>query len=340
MARWITGISRVGRGSPAHSCWLEGDYVHMSNPAIPSEVTRCGYVAIVGRPNVGKSTLLNALVGEKISIVSSKAHTTRHRTLGIISRDAAQAIFIDTPGLHRDRKRALHRLMARTVSQAIEDADLILMVVDANRIVAEDRRLATILGDRLARTILVLNKIDTVHRRADLLSVLQAAAKEFPCAAYVPISARRQENLQGLVDEILGRLPVGPLMFPRTATTDKDMRFRIAETIREKLLESLYREVPYGLTVEIEHFGEVADDEEAGEDGQILVHALIWLDRTSHKAIVIGKGGRVLKSVGRAARIELAEMLGRRVHLELWVKVREGWADSERELQRFGFDVS
>lgn len=310
-----------------------------SKPETHTDATRCGYVAIVGRPNVGKSTLLNALVGEKVSIVSHKAHTTRHRTLGIINRESAQAIFIDTPGLHRNRKRALHRLMARTVSQAIEDADLILMVVDANRITAEDRRLASMLGERLAQTILVVNKIDTLHRRAELLSILDSAAKEFPCAAYVPISARRQENLRGLVEEIVTRLPAGPMLYPATTTTDKDTRFRIAEIIREKLLESLNREVPYGLTVEIEHFGESADPDD-GQDRQMLVHALIWLDRTSHKAIVIGKGGRVLKHVGRAARVELVEMLGRRVHLELWVKVREGWADSERELKKLGFDVS
>ena len=307
----------------------------MGNPKTGSAVTRCGYVAIIGRPNVGKSTLLNALVGEKISIVSRKAHTTRHRTLGIINRGDAQAVFIDTPGLQREKKRALHRLMARTVSQAIEEADLILMVIDAARIDPEDRRLRQLLGDRLDKTILVLNKIDTLHRRSELLRILDTAAKEFQCAAYVPISARRGENLEGLGNEIFARLPAGPMLFPLGDRTDKDTRFRIAEVIREKLLDALHREVPYGLTVEVEHIGKDADDED-----QILVHALIWLDRTSHKAIVIGKGGRVLKSVGRAARIELVELLGARVHLELWVKVREGWSDSDRELKKLGFDLS
>jgi len=294
---------------------------------------RCGYVAIVGRPNVGKSTLLNALVGEKVSIVSSKAHTTRHRTLGIINRDAAQAVFIDTPGLQRDRKRVLHRLMARAVSQAIADADLILMVVDATGIRGEDRRLARELGEQADRTILVINKIDCLHRRAELLKVLRSLAEEFPCAAYVPVSAIKQENLEALMDEIFGRLPPGLALFPAGTTTDKDTRFRIAEIIREKLLGALHREVPYGLTVEIEHVGETEED-------QLLVHALIWIERESHKPIVIGKGGRVLKAVGSAARIEIAELLGRRVHLELWVKIRAGWSDSERELKNLGFDVS
>lgn len=295
--------------------------------------SRCGFVAIVGRPNVGKSTLLNAIVGEKVSIVSSKAHTTRHRTLGIINRGAAQAIFIDTPGLQRDRKRVLHRLMARAVSQAIADADLVLMVVDATGIKAEDRGLLRELREQADRVILVVNKIDLLHRRNELFALLQHLAQDFPCAAYVPVSARKSENLSGLMDEIFSRLPSGPALFDAGATTDKDTRFRIAEVIREKLLSALHQEVPYGLTVEVEHIGET-------DDGQTLVHALIWLERESHKPIVIGKSGRVLKSIGRAARIELTEMLGERVHLELWVKVRAGWSDSERELQKLGFDVS
>ncbi|NIW23652.1 MAG: GTPase Era [Gammaproteobacteria bacterium] len=295
--------------------------------------SRCGFVAIVGRPNVGKSTLLNAIVGEKVSIVSSKAHTTRHRTLGIINRGAAQAIFIDTPGLQRDRKRVLHRLMARAVSQAIADADLVLMVVDATGIKDADRRLAHELREQADRMILVVNKIDLLHRRTELLAMLQKLAEEFPCAAYVPVSATKQENLDGLMGEVFDRLPPGPALFDAGATTDKDTRFRIAEIIREKLLSALHQEVPYGLTVEVEHVGET-------DDGRMLVHALIWLERDSHKAIVIGKSGRVLKAVGRAARIDLTELLERRVHLELWVKVRAGWSDSERELKKLGFEVS
>jgi GTP-binding protein Era len=295
--------------------------------------THCGFVAIVGRPNVGKSTLVNALVGEKVSIVTAKAHTTRHRTLGIINRDGSQAIFVDTPGLQRDKKRALHRLMARTVGQAIEDADLVLMVLDAGRITEEDRRLGRMLESRGDRTIVALNKIDLLHRRAELFEHLQQVSREFPFAAFVPISARKHENLQDLLEEIFRRLPEGPALFPVGAVTDKDMRFRIAEIIREKLLKALHKEIPYGLTVEVEHMG--------AEDGeQQLVHALIWLDRDSHKPIVIGKDGAVLKGVGRAARIEIAELLGRRVHLELWVKVREGWADNDRELGRLGFETS
>lgn len=297
---------------------------------------RCGFVALVGRPNVGKSTLLNALVGEKVSIVSAKPHTTRHRILGVLNRPSEQAVFVDTPGLQStakgDRKRALHRLMSKTINQAVEDADVILMVVEAGKVTKEDRSLAAQLKDRAENAVLVLNKIDTVGPRTALLPILEAASKALPLSAFVPVSARKGTNLEGLVEEIAGRLPVGPALFPRDMRTDRDSRFRIAELIREKLLSAVHQEVPYGLTVEVEYLGR-------SEDDQYLIHAVIWVERANHKAIVIGKGGRVLKAVGQAARRELVELLNDRVHLELWVKVREHWSDSERELKNLGFDL-
>jgi GTPase len=296
-----------------------------------NEAQRSGFVAIVGRPNVGKSTLLNALVGEKISIVSPKPHTTRHRILGILNREGAQAVFIDTPGHAQRSKRAMHRLMARAIHQAVEDCDLILLVVDSNRLTREDLGLIDMLGPRLERTILVLNKTDTLHPKEKLLPVLERLS-DHPFAAYVPISARTGDNLERLVSELMGRLPPGPQLFPLEVTTDRDVAFRGSEIVREKLMHLLHQEVPYGLTVEIEHMAR-------GEDGQWVVHALIWLEREAHKPIVIGKEGAVLKQAGRDARLELRELLGDRVHLELWVKVREHWSDSERELARLGFDV-
>jgi GTPase len=292
---------------------------------------RSGFVAIVGRPNVGKSTLLNALVGEKISIVSPKPHTTRHRILGILNRNGDQAVFIDTPGHAQRSKRAMHRLMARAIHQAVEDCDLILLVVDANRFTREDFALVDMLGPRLDRTLLVLNKSDTLHPKDKLLPLLERLS-EYPFAAYVPVSARTGDNLDRLVSELMHRLPPGPQLFPLEVTTDRDVAFRGAEIIREKLMNLLHQEVPYGLTVEIEHMAR-------GEDGQWIVHALIWLEREGHKPIVIGKEGAVLKQAGREARLELRDLLGDRVHLELWVKVREHWSDSERELARLGFDV-
>jgi GTP-binding protein Era len=292
---------------------------------------RSGFVAIVGRPNVGKSTLLNALVGEKVSIVTAKPHTTRHRILGILNRDGCQAVFIDTPGHAQRSKRAMHRLMARAIHQAVEECDLILLVVDAQRITDEDMALVEVLGPRVDRAILVLNKSDTIRDKKKLLPLL-GRFSAWPFAAYVPISARTGDNLDRLVAELLGRLPPGPQLFPLEVKTDRDVAFRAAEIIREKLMNVLHQEVPYGLTVEIEHMAQ-------GEDGQWIVHALIWLEREGHKPIVIGKEGAVLKQAGREARLELRDLLGGRVHLELWVKVREHWSDSERELARLGFDV-
>lgn len=292
--------------------------------------SRSGFVAIVGRPNVGKSTLLNALVGEKISIVSAKPHTTRQRILGVMNRDGDQAVFIDTPGHARRTQRVLHRLMARVVHQAIEDCDLVLLLIDAKGPTEQDLQLFDMLQARAGRVILVLNKIDRLRARTDLLPVLDDL-RRFPFLAFVPISAKTGQNLPDLVDTIFAQLPEGEPMFPREMATDRDLQFRAAEIVREKLLDQLRDEVPYGLTVEVEHMSR--DD-----SGRWLVHGLIWVERESHKAIVIGKMGQVLKRVGRAARIELSELMGGRVHLELWVKVREHWSDSERELHRLGFD--
>ena len=293
-------------------------------------VGRCGLVAIVGRPNVGKSTLLNALVGEKLSIVTDKPHTTRQRVLGVLNRGQDQAVFIDTPGHARRTKRALHRLMARQIHQALEDCDVALLVVEAKGLTAQDRELIEILKDRLDRTFLVLNKIDTLAKAALLPTLEKVSA--WPFAAFIPVSAKTGENLERLVNQIFERLPTGPALFPQGMVTDRDLAFRIGEIIREKLMTLVYQEVPYGLTVEVEHLGH-------NEEGQRLVHALIWLERESQKKIVIGKDGSVLKQAGTEARRELKALLGERVHLELWVKVREHWADSERELKRLGFDV-
>lgn len=305
-----------------------------SNDTPAGDEFRTGYAAIVGRPNVGKSTLLNALVGERVSIVSAKPHTTRHRILGVLNRPSRQTIFVDTPGLETvtraGRGRALRRLMARTIHQSMADADIVLMMIEAKRITVDDHRLAERLAERAKDTVLVMNKIDRVRPRSELLPMLEKASNNFKFSAYVPVSATRGTNLDRLIEVISERLPTGPALFPPDALTDRGEGFRIAEFIREKLLSAVHQEVPYGLTVELEHLGR--------DDDQWLVHAVIWVERSSHKSIVIGKGGRVLKAAGQAARRDLIELLQGRVHLELWVKVREHWADSERELQSLGFD--
>lgn len=291
---------------------------------------RFGEVAIIGRPNVGKSTLLNALVGEKISITSAKPHTTRNRIVGILNAGSSQAVFVDTPGHERRPGRALHRLMARVVHQALESCDLPLLVVEATGLRDADRQLIETVSDDLARTIMVVNKLDRLKRREDVLPFLDELG-QYPCRAFVPVSAAKRINLDSLVQTIFSFLPEGAAMYPTDMSTDRDLRFRAAEIVREKLIDATHQEVPYGLTVEIEHIGR--DD-----NGRWTIHGLIWLERESHKPIVIGSQGHALRRVGTAARAELAQMLDARVHLELWARVRENWSDSDKELRRLGFD--
>jgi GTP-binding protein Era len=296
------------------------------------EQSRFGEVAIVGRPNVGKSTLLNGLVGQKISITSTKPHTTRQRILGILNRGKSQIVFVDTPGHARRSKKALHRLMSRTIHQAVADCDLCLLLVEATGLKPEDWQLIEVLGDELRKTIIAVNKLDLLKTRAEVLPVLETLGT-LPCLAFVPISARRALNTDRLVDVIVENLPLGQPMYPLDMSTDRSASFRAEELIRGELLAVLHKEVPYGLTVEVEHMSR-------GQDGAWLVHGLIWLERQSHKPIVIGKHGQQLKRVGIRARAELEKLLGASVRLELWVKVREHWADSERELKRLGFDAT
>ncbi|MFO7275656.1 MAG: GTPase Era [Pseudomonadota bacterium] len=294
------------------------------------EAFRSGFAALVGRPNVGKSTLLNALVGEKISIVTPRPQTTRHRVLGIRNLPHAQIAFVDTPGLHRGEKRALNRAMNRTAAAALADADLCVLVVESLKWTEED----DLALDRIRRAgrpaIVVANKVDRVKPREKLLPYLQSLSERFDFLEIVPVSALKQDNLDALLKAIARHLPEGPPLFPKEQITDRGIEFRIAETIREKLTLELNQEVPYGIAVEVERLAE--------EDGQLVVSAVIWVDRRGQKPIVIGAGGERLKRIGRAARLELNRVLGRRLHLELWVKVREDWADNARALQQLGLE--
>ncbi|MGA0103711.1 MAG: GTPase Era [Steroidobacteraceae bacterium] len=295
---------------------------------------RAGTVAIVGRPNVGKSTLLNALVGQKLSITSPKPQTTRHRVMGILSDPTFQAVFIDTPGLHTNQPRALNRLMNRAAGSSMADADLILWMVDAARWTAEDEAVLERVRSADKPCILVINKVDRLRRREQLLPLIEKLAGLHAFAAVVPLSAQRPADVNRLAPVIEGLLPEAPPLFPADQVTDRSERFLAAEVIREKLTRFLHQELPYGLTVEIESWQE-QDDPPA-----VDIHAVIWVERAGQKPIVIGKGGQVLKSVGRAARLELNQSLGRRVHLELWVKVRENWADSAPALRALGYESS
>ena len=291
---------------------------------------RCGFVAVIGRPNVGKSTLVNAIVGSKVSIVTPKPQTTRHRILGVHSLPGCQVIFVDTPGMHRDSRKAMNRMMNRTASNALSDADLCLFVCEANRWTKEDQDALDRITKAAVTTIAVLNKTDKVHPKEVLLETIAEMSQRHTFAEVVPVSAKLGENLQSLVKVIPDYMPESEPLFPVEMKTDRDDTFRIAEVIREKLTLNLRQEVPYGLTVQIEKL----DYEESG----VAIHAVIWVERDSQKGIVVGKGGSLLKKVGRAARLELKADMSRPVHLELWVKVKDNWADSERELLRLGYD--
>jgi GTPase len=292
---------------------------------------RCGFAAVVGRPNVGKSTLINSIVGSKVSIVTAKPQTTRHRILAIHNVPGAQIVFVDTPGLHeRTGKKAMNRLMNRTAVNALRDADVVLFLSEAGRWTPEDAAVLTRVGGSEVPVIAVLSKSDLVTPRDRLLEAIAATAKRHEFVDIVPVSARRHDNLDTLLALVAGYLPESPPMFPAEMRTDRGAAFHAAEIIREKLMLALHKEVPYGLTVQIERY-ETAED-------RVTIHAIVWVERESQKGIVVGKGGGVLKRVGRAARLELNEALGRAVHVELWVKVKANWADSEQDLLRLGFD--
>ena len=291
---------------------------------------RCGHVALLGRPNVGKSTLLNVLVGEKLSIVTPKPHTTRNRILGVLNRPTGQAVFIDTPGFSRRSGRVLHRLMARSLRQTLEDADLVALVTDASRPVEADAELIEEIVHEAKPAIIVINKIDRLKSKDELLPRIEALSK-FPFKEFVPVSALKGSNLDSLERAIIRNLPEGQALYPADFTTDKSLAFRASEIIREKLMTELHQEIPYGLAVAIEAM-------DLDDRGRRVIHGVIWIERESHKAIVIGRNGEVLKRVGSQARPELNRLFGERVHLELWVKVREHWSDNADELRRLGFD--
>jgi len=292
--------------------------------------SRCGFVAVVGRPNVGKSTLINALMGAKISIVTAKPQTTRHRILAVHTSDDVQIIFVDTPGLHRKAGKAMNRMMNRTAANALADADLVLFVTEAGRWTEEDGDVLQRLQSASAPVIALLNKIDLVHPKEKLLEVIAETSGRYEFTSILPVSAKKHDNLDALLSLIPDYLPESPQLFPADMQTDRSVEFQVAEVIREKLTLSLHQELPYGLTVQIERFEPEAD--------RTTINAIIWVERDSQKGIVVGKGGSVLKRVGKAARLEIKQKLGRPVHLELWVKVKDNWADSEKDLQQLGYE--
>jgi len=290
---------------------------------------RCGIVAIVGRPNVGKSTLLNHLLGQKISITSRKPQTTRHRILGVDTRGNDQLVFVDTPGLHRDNGRALNRFMNRSALGSMGDVDIIVMVLDRLEWGEEDEAIAERALQRGVPVILVVNKVDKLESKAVLLPFLEDTAKRYEFSAIVPLSALRSQNLDSLVGELRSRLPEAAHLFPPDQVTDRSERFLVAEIVREKLIRQLGEELPYSNTVQIEEFR---------DEGTIVhISALIVVEKDGQKAIVIGKGGSRLKKIGEEARADIERLIDTKVMLKLWVKVRSGWADDERALRSLGY---
>ena len=296
-------------------------------------LARCGFAALAGRPNVGKSTLLNALLGQKVSIVTARPQTTRTRIHGILNRPGMQIVFVDLPGIHAKQPRAINRYMNRTALSSLADSDVNLFVIEALRWTEEDERVLAELRAAGRPILLLINKVDRAQPRSRLLPFIAEISSKADFAQVVPLSALKRKNIDALPELIAGYFPESPLLFPADQVTDASDAFMAAEIIREKLTRRLQEEVPYGLVVEIEGIGQAED-----EPGKLIVQAAIWVERTGQKAIVIGKGGELLKEIGRAARLDLKHHFGRPVHLELWVKVREGWSDDEAALRRFGLE--
>lgn len=291
---------------------------------------KCGLVAIVGRPNVGKSTLINALLGQKVSITSRKAQTTRHRILGIDTDGDYQTVFVDTPGLHIEEKRAINRLMNRAASSSINDVEMIVFVVEGTHWTADDEMVLKKFEYLKCPVILAVNKIDNVEDKELLLPHLQKIGKLYDFAHILPMSAKSGDNVEKIREWAKGVLPESEFYFPEDYITDRSSRFMASEIVREKLMRFLGDELPYSVTVEIEQFKQKAN-------GVLHINALILVERDGQKRMVIGNKGEKLKAIGMQARIDMEELFDSKVFLEIWVKVKSGWADDDRALRSLGY---
>ncbi|MBI5755679.1 MAG: GTPase Era [Nitrospirae bacterium] len=296
------------------------------------DVLKSGFVSIIGRPNVGKSTLLNTLLGEKISIVSDKPQTTRNKILGVKNMQGAQVIFLDTPGIYKPRHK-LNEYMVRVALNTLDEVDIISFMVEAGGVSGPgDRYIIELLGRTQRPVFLLINKIDAVQK-STLLPQIDEYRRLYRFEEIFPISALSGENLDGLTDAILRHLPEGPRYFPEDTVTDQPMRFIAAELVREKIFQLTYEEIPYSIAVGIEEF------REDKEKNMVFIRAVIFVERDSQKGIIIGKGGAMLKKVGRLAREELEAIMGIKVFLELWVKVKAGWRSDDRILRMLGYKL-
>ncbi|MGB5200289.1 MAG: GTPase Era [Sedimenticolaceae bacterium] len=288
-----------------------------------------GYAALVGRPNVGKSTLLNCLIGQKLAITSHKPQTTRHRILGILSQDSGQVVFVDTPGIHDRGDKAMGHYLNRTAYSALLDVDVIVLVVQALAWTREDERVLNAIGKAAVPTIAVVNKVDLVEPKEQLLPFLQDLSDRYNFDDIVPVSALRQDNTQALIQAVLRRLPEGEAAFPDDQITDRSQRFFAAELLREQITRRYHRELPYAVTVEIERFEEA--------DGRYNIAAIIWVEREGQRAILLGKDGQAMKETATAARKAMNDFFQTRVHLEVWIKVKKSWSSDEASLVKLGY---
>ena len=290
----------------------------------------CGFVALIGRPNVGKSTLMNHLLKQKISITSRKPQTTRHRILGINTTEAGQAIYMDTPGMHNSEKRALNRYLNRTAETTLLGVDVIVWLIDGLSWHEYDEVIFKKLEQAGLPVILAVNKVDKVKDKDAILTFFAEAQHRFPFEHLIPISALKRTNLEQLESLIMKLLPESDLIYPEDQVTDRPERFLAAEIVREKLTRRLGDELPYALTVEMERYEELP--------GITKIYAIIWVERLTQKNIVIGKDGEMLKKVGTDARFDIEKLIGQKVYLQLWVKVKKNWSDNERAMQSLGFN--
>lgn len=306
-------------GAPPKS---EGD-------AAQVDAFKVGTVAVIGRPNVGKSSIVNALVGFRVSIVSRRPQTTRHRILGIATSEHGQILFADTPGLHAGGKRAINRYMNRAASGSLLGVDLVMLVVEAGRWRDEDQRALDLVRDAGVPCVLAVNKVDQFKQKAELLPQLKSLAEKHSFVDIVPLSATKRSGLNALRACLLKQLPAGEAVYEPDEVTDRSQRFLAAELVREQLMRQLGDELPYATTVEIEQYED--------EVGMLRIAAVIWVERDGQKAIVVGAGGAQARAIGRAARIAMEKLFGRKVFLQLWCKVRENWSDDDASLKKFGY---
>jgi GTPase len=290
----------------------------------------CGYIALVGRPNVGKSTLLNRLLGQKLSITSRKPQTTRHSILGITTKENHQLVYVDTPGIHANAKKVMNRIMNKTADMVINDVDIIVFIIENDRWLDEDALVLEKINRTKTPCLLVINKVDKLKDKGKLLPLIKTMSQRHQFEKIMPLSAKLGDNVQALEDELKSFLPEGPHLFAAEQITDRSQKFVIAEFVREKVFRLCGQELPYSVTVEIEQF--------KLEEKLIRISALIWVEKESHKQMIIGKKGVKLKEIGTTARVDMEKMLDKKVFLQLWVKVKSGWSDDKRALKSLGYD--